>query len=268
MIPALIWKEIKDRKGSLIAYTLAGIGLVLLYVALYPSLQGQSQTYAKLMESMPKGFAEAFGVDANFLATLEGYIASEMFSFMWPLLAIFFVVSRAGSAIAGEIEKGTIGTLLSQPVARTKIYWTKAGAAIISFSVFALATVLTTIPFAYLFKLNVALANYFVLALIGFLFGLAIYGFAFMLSAASSDKTKVYGIVGGLLFVMYAANVVSALTKNLSWLKYTSVFHYFDAPAALVHGNITLQSIVLFTVVAFVSLLIGQIVFTNRDISI
>src|SRR3989344_5438374 len=90
--PCTYLERNKRSKGSLIAYTLAGIGLVLLYVALNPSLQGQSQTYAKLMESMPKGFAEAFGVDANFLATLEGYIASEMFSFMWPLLAIFFVV--------------------------------------------------------------------------------------------------------------------------------------------------------------------------------
>jgi len=268
MTSAMIWKEVKDRRVSLVAYTVAGMGLVLMYVALYPSLQGQAATYAKLMESLPKGFAEAFGVDANFLATLEGYIASEMFSFMWPLLAIFYMVSRAGGAIAGEIEKGTIGTLLSQPVTRSSIYWAKVYAAIISLLIFTFATILTTIPFALLFKLKVDTLNYFTLTIVGLLFGLAVYGFAIMLSSLSSDKTKVYGITGGLLFSMYVADVVSALTQNLSWLKYTSIFYYFDAPAALVHGHINNLSILLFIVSAIVFLIIGRVIFTKRDISI
>lgn len=268
MTPALIWKEVKDRKGSLIAYTLAGVGLVLLYVALYPSLQGQSDAYAKLMESLPKGFASAFGIDTNFLASLQGYIASEMFSFMWPLLVIFFVAARAGSAIAGEIEKSTIGTLLSQPISRTSLYWAKAWAAVLSLIIFTSITVLCTIPFALLFKLDVAIMNYFTLLFIGLLFGLAIYGFTFMLSAISNDKTKVYGVTGGLLFIMYAANIVAGLTQKLSWLKYISVFHYFDAPAALVHNHINGQGILLFSAMALVCLLIGQLCFTKRDISI
>lgn len=268
MTSAIIWKEIKDRRVSLIAYTAAGIGLVLMYVALYPSLQGQAATYAKLMESLPKGFAEAFGVDANFLSTLEGYIASEMFSFMWPLLSIFFMVSRAGNAIAGEIEKGTMGTLLSQPVARSSVYLAKVYAAMISLLIFTLATILTTIPFAFLFKLKVATLNYFILAFMGLLFGLAIYSFAFMLSTMSSDKTRVYGITGGLLFSMYVANVVSSLTQSLNWLKYTSIFHYFDAPAVLIHRQISSVSIMLFALSAIIFLILGQVIFTKRDISI
>jgi len=268
MISSVIWKEIKDRRVSLVSYTLAGIGLVLLYVALYPSLQEQAQTYTKLMDSLPKGFSQAFGIDTNFLASLQGYIASEMFSFMWPILTIFFMVSRAGSGIAGEIEKGTIGTLLSQPVSRTRLYWAKANAAILSLLAFVLTTVLCTIPFAWLFRINIDVINYFALVLVGLLFGLAIYSVALMISATSSDKTKVYAITGGLLFMMYAANIIAGLRQNLNWLKYISAFHYYDAPAALIHNHINGLGIVLFAAVALVCLLIGQLIFVRRDISI
>jgi len=264
----IIWKEIRERKFSLIAFSVATLGLIWMYVGLFPSLQAQAQNYNKIIESMPKGFMEAFGVSGNWMANLESFLSTEMFSMLWPLLAIFLVVSRAGGSIAGEIEQTTIGTLLAQPISRTRLFIAKYSSGIIALAVYIACSILLTIPLAKIYSIGVLPFNYFTLSLLCLLFGGAIFSFAMFISVISNDKTRVYGITGGILVLMYASNIISGLKSNLRWLHNFSIFHYFNAPGALIHNHLDLFTCFVLVTSIVVFSLLALIYFNKRDIAI
>ncbi|MCL5795823.1 MAG: ABC transporter permease, partial [Patescibacteria group bacterium] len=122
---AIFWRTIRDRYLSTIIYLLSTVGLLWLYVAIYPSIKNSFSALESAMKLYPEALMKAFNVDINSYVTIEGYISSEMFSLFWPLILIFISVGFAGGAIAGEIEKGTMELLLSQPVSRLKLFLEK-----------------------------------------------------------------------------------------------------------------------------------------------
>lgn len=265
---ALILKELKERRFSLIAYSAAAVAFLWLYISLFPSLQAQSAGLNKLYESFPKGISDAFGFDSSFLATVQGYLAGEFYSLTWQLLLIIFMVSRAGSTLAGEIERGTIGTLLAQPFSRTKLFVSKYLAGVYSLLIFIIASVLAAIPISYAYKIDLWSSNFFMLAGVALLLGLAVYSFTMFLSALSSERSKVYGTVGGVLFVMYVLNIVSGLKPSLKNLQYASIFHYFKPSDILVRHHISPLDIAVFAGIAIVFSALAVFIFNKRDISI
>lgn len=267
MIPILL-KEIRQRRFSLIAYIVGTVAFVWLYVAIFPAIQQQAQNYNKLLETMPKALLEAFGIQTNGLQNIQRYLSTELYSLIWPMLLIFFAVSRAGNLIAGEIERSTLGTLLSQPLSRTKLFIAKYLSGGVSLGLFAGATVLSAIPTAALYHLSTDVKNYFLLLGMGLLFGLTIFSFALMVSALTSDRTKVYGVCGGLLSSMYVLNIVSSINAHLAKFKYASIFHYFSPSATLVNGHVAGSSIWLFSLLIIGFFLLGRSAFKHRDISI
>jgi ABC-2 type transport system permease protein len=267
MKPILL-KELKQRRFSLIAYCLAALAFLWLYISLFPYIQQQSQNYMKMLESFPKGLMEAFGFENAFFTNIQGYMASEMYTLIWPLLALFLLISHAGSSIAGEIENGTIGTLLAQPISRLRLFAAKYLSGVITLVIFIAVTVLSCMPIAAIYKLEFNASHFMIFSIAALLFGLAVYSFALMVSALHNEKSQVYFITGGVLFAMYVLNIVAGLKPGLANLKYASVFHYFSPGNALIWGHIDTLSILVFVIATVVFGAIGLIAFKRRDISI
>jgi type II secretory pathway component PulF len=87
---AIIVKEIYTRRWSLLGFTFASVAFLLLYVLIYPSFQSQAAQFDKLLQAYPKAVLKAFNIDQLQISNAAGYISAEHFSFVWPLLAIFF----------------------------------------------------------------------------------------------------------------------------------------------------------------------------------
>lgn len=265
----IIWETIKERKWSVMIYSLVSILLLLLYVALYPSLQAQSQQLAEIFKTMPENLLKALGTAPSQLEnfTLEALLASKQFSLVFQMLSAIFAIAIAGNDIAGEIEKGTIEFLLSQPISRLKLYFARFLSGVILLTVFVAVSTLLVIPMAAAFHVAYVASSYYKLFFMGELFTLAIYAFAFSLSAIFSNKGRVYSIGAGLITLMYIAFIVSTLKDSLDKLKYISFFHYFSADI-LTSGTIDKLGVWIFSLVIIVSVLIGAIVFNKRDISV
>lgn len=263
---ALIIKELRERRLSLIFYCVGAVGLVWLYVSLFPTLQAQMDTYSKLLESFPKGFAQAFGLEDRAFSHVEGFISSEMFSFMWPILIIFFSVSRAGGAIAGEIENGTIATLLSLPISRAKLFMSKYIAGVIGLALFSIISIGSTVPIALAYSLDPQVRNFITMIVLGVLFGWAIYSASILLSAFAKSKTTVYSIIGGVLVLMYALNIIAGFKQSISWLRYLSIFNYFKPSNALIRNEISMTSLSVMVAIIVMFSIPAIYVFMRRDI--
>jgi len=265
---AIFWRALKDRRISLFVYCLTIIGFIWMYITIYPTIQQQSANLEALLKFYPESLMKAFNVDIATYTTVEGYFSAELFSFIWPLFVIFISVGFAGAAIAGEIEKSTIEVLLSQPISRLKIFFSKYLAGLFTLVAFIIASTLTIGPILSAYNISYRFASFTTIAILGFIFGLAVFSIAMFLSAIFSDKGKVYFISGGLLVVMYVLNVIASLKENLSDLKYFSFFYYFNANKALIYQQIDHWAYWVFLGVAIIFTISAAVWFSKRDISI
>ena len=263
---AIFLRTIKDRKISLFMYCIAGIGFLWMYVLLFPSIQKQGESFLELMKGYPEGLMKIFGIEEFSFLTIESFLAIEQFSFIWPILVIFLLVSTAGTALAGEIEKGTIEIMLASPTSRRHIFGGRYLAGVFALLIFTVCSVFAVIPLAEIHNVDYLLKSYIAMALMGFLFGLAVFSFAMLLSAISSERSRVYMITGSILIVMYVLNVVSMLKESLSYLQYFSFFHYYDPHSALVGSTVSGVAILVFIIVVIVCTVAGAILFSTRDI--
>ncbi len=266
MLP-IIKRELWDRKFSLLAYSVVGIALIWLYVALFPSIKASSVQLEKLFQAYPKAVFQALGVQELSFNTLQKFLGVELFSFMWPILAIVFAISRAGTTLAGEIERGTMGLYLSLPVSRLRIFIAKYTSGLISMIVFVVFTVFAILPLAAAYGESISLATIMQLSALSFLFILAVYSATMFFSALFSERSKAYMIMGGILVVSYAANVVALLKSNLNWLHWGSIFYYFNPQDVLSNNGFKLSHAGVLVGTAVIFTLAGSIIFVNRDVS-
>jgi ABC-2 type transport system permease protein len=263
---AIFWRTLKDRYLSTAIYLLSTVGLLWLYVAIFPSIKSSFAALESAMQLYPEALLKAFNVDIASYVTFEGYISSEMFSLFWPLILIFISVGFAGGAISGEIEKGTMELLLSQPVSRLRLFLEKyfAGLVIIllyvGVSVFSLPLLLKA------YNIDYNILSYEKMAILGFLFGWAIFSLSMFFSVIFSDKGKVFFISSGVIVAMYVMNILAMLKENLSKLKDYSFFHYFDANNALIHHKIDNLAYWVFLGVVIISTILAALWFSRRDV--
>ncbi|MFQ3293474.1 MAG: ABC-2 type transport system permease protein [Halobacteriales archaeon] len=74
---------------------------------------------AALVEQFPRRMVEV--LDLEVMATMEGFIALELYEYVWLLgLGVYLAYSAAGT-IAGDVETDRLDALLAAPVSRTQI---------------------------------------------------------------------------------------------------------------------------------------------------
>ncbi len=266
---SLIWRTIKDRKVSLIAYSLGAAIFMEMYVAMFPFFADKQVEFDKLLQAYPKEVFQAMGMDlADFtLANFESFLGVEHFSLVWPIMVIIFVIAFGGAQIAGEIEKGTIETVLAQPISRLKIFLGKYLAGVISLVAFCAVSVFSVIPLAALHGVDYRLENYWTMSILGFLFALAIFSISMLAASIFSEKGKSNFTIGGIILAMYVINVISSFKESLKDLKYLSFFYYYDYAAAIMHNKIDGLTIWVFLGVSVVATILGALWFMRRDVA-
>lgn len=265
---ALFIKTIKDRRISIIVYCVATIVLLLMYISMYPSILKQTAVFSEVLKNYPQGFMKAFGIESLSFDHLENFLSMEQFGIVWPLITIFLMAGLASHNIAKDIEQGTVEILLSRPISRLKIFFSRYFAAMSVLLVFTLLSTLSVAPLAALFKIDYQFNNYLLTALIGFLFGWAFFSVAMMFSAFFSEKSRVAMSLGGVAIVMYVAKVISSLLDKFDWTKYVSFFYYFNPNDTLIHGELKMLPIIVFILSAIVCTTIGAWRFNRRDIAV
>lgn len=264
----IFWQTIKEKKWLISIYCLAGIIFLWLYVALFPSIQKSSASVTQLAKTLPQGLLKTFGLDAKSIITFEGFIAGKHYSLVWPILLIALVASLGSSFISGEIENGTIGVLLSQPISRIKIFLAKLATGIFEIILFVIFTVLSVFPLAKIYGVTINAQSNLKLTLVGFIFGLTILGLSMFFSAVFSERGKANFVVLGILIVMYFMNIIALLKDNLDKLKYFSFFYYFNYSEILNNNKFDYWSFWVFGGFFVVASLAALIWFNKRDIPI
>jgi ABC-2 type transport system permease protein len=264
---AIAFRTLRSKKISIAVYAFAGLAFIWMYVLLYPTIKGQGETYNQLLENFPEELARAFGIVNLSFSTLETFLVTEQFNLMWSIIALFLLISWAGSSIAGEVEAGTMDIVLSSPISRAQVFFAKYVSGLVVFATFILFSIVSVIPLATFHGIEYDATSYFVFAAMSFLFGWAVFSLASFFSALFSERGNVYRVMGGGLVLMYITSIVALLQDNLSFLKYASFFYYVNVNELLLEHSFSMLSVAVFTSVALASTAAGAYILSQKDIN-
>lgn len=263
-------KFIKEKALTVLIYTGSMIAFLELYVGLYPSMAKQANQVNELVKSMPKGFLEAFGVNASQLSfnNLESLLATKHFALVWPLVMTILAISLSNAAITGEIEDGTLAVALSQPVSRTKIFLSRYLAGLTLLAFFGVFSIISVFPLAKLQHIAYSVPNNLVLLWSGLAFSVAVFSLAYLASSLFSTKARSIFLTTGILIIMYVVSVIATLKDSLKNIQYSSFFYYFNAVINEVKGEYIRYEFWVFLLSALILMGIGVFRFSTRDVEV
>jgi ABC-2 type transport system permease protein len=265
MLRSVFLKSIRDQRRSLIWW---GLGLVLLTVVtllFYPSVR----TFPELNELLAEqdSLIRAFIGDVPDLTSPEGYLNSQLFFLMLPLLIIGFAIAQGSGAIAGEEEKGTLDMLLSNPIERWRVVVEKYGAMMVTVVALAGVTWVGLAAGALAVAMDISYVKMAEAMLAAALLGMAFGAFALALGSATGKRAKSIGIAAGVGVAGYFVNALAPVVDVLEPIRRVSPFHYYSTSDPLTNG-LHLGHIGVLVALSAALLAVAVVTFQRRDLGV
>ncbi len=221
----ILW-ELKSMRKSMLIWSFVFIIFLVMMFSEFSAYYDNPEM-GEILDLIPEGFLEAFGMAGANLTTINGFL-SVMVLYVHLMVGVYGIL--LGSNIIGKEERDkTAEFLMIKPVTREKIIITKIVSAIIS-SLLMIFVIGMTL-FAALQPYHPTMDNYRFIGIIlgGNLFVMWIYLFAGLLIASVLKRfKKIGGISIAAVLITYLLSVIATLSDSVEFLKYVSPFSYFE----------------------------------------
>ena len=258
-------RNVRDRRHGLIGWGVGMVALVLTYALFYPSIRENAGDLQRYIDNLPEALRNIFGESADF-ATPTGYLQTELFSTMGPLLLLILAIGAGARAIAGEEEARTLDLLLANPVRRRRVVLEKFGALLATtFAVGALLWV-SIAAFGPPFELHVGLAKVAAATVSAVLLAIAFGAIALFLGCLRGSRALATGVTSALAVGTFLLNALAPSIAGIEFLEKASPFYYYMGGDPLRNGLTPVHGLVLVGIAA--AALMGAIaVFDRRDLA-
>lgn len=266
MLRSVLPKTLWDMRRGFAWWALGLVGTVALLVAVFPTIR-DNPDMNRLVEQYPvalKAFL-AFGGAVDFTSG-AGFLGSELFSFMIPLLFIVAALASGAGAIADEEERGTLDLLLSNPVTRRRVALEKLGAMAIELAGLGLVLWASLWLSELLVDLDVSAAHLAAATLNASLLAFSFGTIAFMLGAGTGHRTLAIGITTAGSVAAYLVNGLAGLVPALQVPQKLSPFYHYGAGDPLRSGLVLGHALVL-VAIAVTAATVGVVAFERRDLA-
>ena len=253
----------REIRRSLFGWLAGIIGFSLMMLSMYPTIHGNAG-FAQLLNAYPEALRKLF--DLSNYTTGAGYLRSEVFSFIAPLLLAIFAILWGADLTAGEEERHTIDALLATPVSRRRVVMEKWLALALATVLLSLALEVLLGVFGPLFKLHVGWAPLSAVIAGSALFALAFGTLSMAIGAGTGSRGFARGVSAALAVAMY---LVSTLAQLVGWLKpwrWTSLWYHALGTDPLSNGFQAGHLVVIALSIA-VFVLAAVVLFERRDFS-
>jgi ABC-2 type transport system permease protein len=227
MLSTLFGKRIWDRRRSIV-WWLAGIAaLVLLTVAFYPTIHDQQEDYTKIFESMDD-LAAMFGVsDIAQLAEPAGYVTSQIYANVFPIVLLVFGIGFGAAAVAGEEERRTMDLLLSQPISRRSLILQSVASMAVLLGVLCVAVLVLLLATNGPTGLDLPLSGLLAATVGSWLLGMAFSLLALAVGAATGRRGLAIAIGAGAAVASFVLFGLAPLSTATERLQVVSPFYWF-----------------------------------------
>ncbi|MCJ7580375.1 MAG: ABC transporter permease [Candidatus Aminicenantes bacterium] len=229
----IYFKELKHHRTSFLVWCVSFIFLIMLDMVFYPILMKDDmlKQMSALMENpFMKGLLSAFGATLDVITNVLGYYAARNTMFIL-LLGSFFSILLAGKILSQEEHEKTAEFLLSKPVTRTEVVWSKLAAFLSLLLVLNIIILITGYISLEIFKgdSEYSIAAYLIHTLYCFLMMLTFAAVGLFLSLWIKRGRPTTNISIGIIIGGYFIDAASKITPALDKIGYLSPFKFVDS---------------------------------------
>lgn len=256
---------VKLRKNQIIWWSFGIIIFVGLNLAFYPSFKDQTAQLEQSMQQVPEA-ARAFISDTGEFMSPVGYLSSQVFYLMLPMLLSILGISLGSSLIGREEKEKTIELLLSRPISRSNLLFSKAFSGFTTLSIVWVIATLSILVICKLVDMPVPLDNIFFASAHALLFATSVSAIAFMLAATKWTKANSSVIAS---VIALAGFILTSLVATAAWLKWPAMLFpfYYYRPGEVLNGSMTWNGVLVPLSVTAIALLLSWLSFRKRDLN-
>ncbi|MCX7922068.1 MAG: ABC transporter permease [Clostridia bacterium] len=257
-------QELRAYRRFTIIWTVSLVGLVLLYLSMYPAIGKDAESFIKVLEGYPKEVREALGMHLESITSLLGF-----YSFTFTMITLFGAIQAMiiGTGIVSkEVRERTADFLMTKPVSRTRIMTEKLLAAA-STIVFTNVIFLTT---ASIMANTVKTTEFdggvfFMMTVTLFFVQLMFLAMGVMLSVILPKMKSVLPISLGVVFGFFAIAAFGA-TSGDEPMRYLTPLKYFDTAYIMKNGQFETPFVVTGVLVVATAITISYFVYKKKNI--
>lgn len=255
--------EGRRRVRGAIVMTVGIAALTGLYVWLFPSIEASGVDLDRYVEAFPPAMIEAFGIRA--LGTIEGFLAAELYAFVWVLLLGLYLAYSAASTVAGEVEDGRMDLRLSLPVSRRRIVGEKFLSLLVPILIVNALTPIVVYGGVLLIGESISAADLVAVHALSIPYLLACAAIGLAISVVLDREGRAQRAALGAIFGLFMIESVVAGT-DLEAIGGLSPTRYYDATAILVDGTYDLAGAAILLGATVVIVLASQWWFSHKSL--
>lgn len=259
-------RELRANLKSLLIWSGIMVLLILMAVAKFTAFTGDPKTI-EMLDSMPAGMLDAFGMRAFNLTTLTGFYG-VMFVY-FGLMAAMAAALWGSDIIAKEERDKTVEFSLVLPVSRNRVVTAKALAALTNCVLFVLVTWGASLIAVRSFSPDAAFYRYLALQMQA-LFALALIFLAIglLLGCAMKRHRRAGTVAVSLILGAYFVSVISSMQQDLAFLKWITPFKYYDAAELFRAGRLDAAFVALSAAIIVACVAAAYWAYNRRDLYI
>ncbi|WP_265108382.1 ABC transporter permease [Halosolutus halophilus] len=256
-----------DGEHRLTGSAVLGVGMALLaalVIWVYPSFGEAFEDADALLEAYPEQIIQLF--DVQTMASLEGFLAFELYMFGWIILLGLYVAYATAGVIADDVERGRMDLLLSMPISRARVVGEKFGAMVVPIVVVNLPTPFVVYVGSRLIDHPVAASDVLAVHLLSIPYLFACAGIG-LLASVVFDRTSIAQRVAlGVTFGLYLFESLLAETDSEA-LGAIAPMRYYDPNAILLDGQYDFAGVGALLAMTIGLVLLSQFWFVRKDLN-
>jgi len=268
----IFFKELKHHRTSFIIWCFSFIGLIWLDMVFYPILMKDDmlrQMSVLLENPFMKGLMSAFGATLDVITNVLGYYAARNTMYIL-LLGSFFSILLAGKILSQEEHEKTAEFLLTKPVTRFEVVWSKLVAyfsLLLTLNIIILITGFISIE---VFKgdSKYSLAAFLIHTFYCFLLMLTFGAVGLFLSLWIKRGRPTTNISIGIIIGGFFIDAASKITPSLDIIGYLSPFKFVDSSVLSPDYGLMWWRMLYFLGISLVLFTLSFIFYKKKDILI
>lgn len=263
MILALVIKTFRDRWRSLIGWLAVIIFMSCIQLYVYPTIVKTGEGMNQFLDAFPDTLKEIFRMQDY--TSGPGFLSTELFSMMVPLVAIAVGATWGSSATAEEEEHGTADLLFTLPVTRTRITIGKIIATVIACFILGVITFINIFVGAPIVDLDVSTANLLAICFSNILLGIFFSSVGLIFGVFTGKKSVGLGFTTAVAILAFLFYSLAPLVDTFDYLTPINPIEWclggnqlFDGADYLGYAKLMGTSIIFY--------ILGIIRFNRKDI--
>ena len=258
------WYETRRRLRGTAVFAIVLSLYAVFAVGIFPSIESAGVDFERLMELYPEALREAFGIEA--IGTIEGFLAGELYNFVWVLLLGVYFAYRAGGMVAADMERGRLDLLLSLPVSRTRLLFEKYASLAVPILTVNVVAGVTVYAGTHVIGYPVDPLPILVVHLLSIPYLLTCAAIGLVLSVLVDRADIAQRAALGGMFVLYLIESLASSTRQLEGLQYVSPTYYYSPTEILVRNEYALADAGVLIVAIGILLLCSRFIFARRNL--